>query len=481
VRALRVERPAEGVGELKTAKETVTPPARLLIAEDEERLRRLMGMLLANAGYKLTLVRDGEEAMQALEKGRFDLLITDLKMPRLDGLDLVRRVHKETPELPVIVITAFGSIESAVEAMQAGAIDYITKPFEEEKLKLAIDRALRIHRILRENRFLRKEVSSRWSLDSFITQSPAMRESLALARRVASGQTNVIVYGESGTGKELITRGIHNASPRAGGPFVAINCAAIADSLLESELFGHEKGSFTGAIERKPGKFELADGGTLFLDEIGDLSANVQAKVLRAIENREIQRVGGNETIAVDARFIAATNKDLELEVKAGRFREDLYFRLNVFPIQLPPLRERPEDILPLAEHFLESFCAQMNKRVPSVPQETRERLIGEPWMGNVRELQNMIERAVILLQDGELKPELIRRTPGGPVRAPSAGGEGAGEFRLPERGFSMEEHETALIRQALERARGKKAGAARLLGISRATLRYRMEKFGVT
>jgi DNA-binding NtrC family response regulator len=459
----------------------VPAAARLLIVEDEESLRRLMGMLLVNAGHKLTLVRDGQEALDALEADRFDLVVTDLKMPRVGGMELVRRVREQWPELPVIVITAFGSIESAVEAMQAGAIDYITKPFEEEKLKLAIDRALRIHRILRENRLLRKEVASRWSLDSFITSSPAMRESLALARQVAQSHANVIVYGESGTGKELITRGIHNASPRGGGPFVAINCAAIADSLLESELFGHEKGSFTGAIERKPGKFELAEGGTLFLDEIGDLSASVQAKVLRAIEMREVQRVGGAKPISVDVRFIAATNKILQNEVDAGRFREDLFFRLNVFPIHLPPLRDRPEDILPLVEHFLESFCEQMGKRVPRIPSETRARLASDPWSGNVRELQNTIERAVILLQNGELKPELIRKTFGAPIRTPAEEAGPPGEFRLPQRGFSLEDHEKMLIRQALEKAGGKKAAAARLLGISRATLRYRMEKYGLT
>jgi DNA-binding NtrC family response regulator len=456
-------------------------PPRILIAEDEDSLRRLLGMLLSTEGYKLTLVADGEEALDALEKSHFDLLLTDMNMPRLGGLDLVKRAHEKNPELPVIVITAYGSIESAVEAMQAGAIDYITKPFEEEKLKLSIQRSLKIHRILQENRMLRKEVSSRWNLGNLICHSPAMKAAVELAQRVARSHANVIVYGESGTGKELVTRGIHNASQRAGGPFVAINCAAIADSLLESELFGHEKGSFTGAIERKPGKFELADGGTLFLDEIAELSLNVQAKVLRAIENREIQRVGGTELIHVDVRFIAATNKVLQEEVNTGRFREDLFFRLNVFPISLPPLRERREDIMPLAEYFVETFCTQMGKRVPTIPAETRDRLENDPWLGNVRELQNAIERAVILLQGNELPAELIRKTTANPARASGEVAEQSRLYRIPEDGFSLEDHEKMLIQQALERSRGKKAVAARLLGISRATLRYRMEKFGFT
>jgi len=453
------------------------PSPRLLIAEDEERLRRLLGMLMANAGYKLTMVADGQEAREQLDAHDFDLIITDIKMPRMDGMQLLAYVREHKPDIPVVVITAYGSIESAVEAMQAGASDYLTKPFEEEKLKLAVERGLRIRKILAENRQLRREVDSRWGLDQIIAHSPAMREAIAMARQVAQSNANVIVYGESGTGKELITRGIHNAGPRASGPFVAINCAAIPDNLLESELFGHEKGSFTGAIERKPGKFELAAGGTLFLDEIGDLSLHVQAKVLRAIENREIQRVGGTEVLEVDVRFIAATNKDLQAEAAAGRFREDLFFRLNVFPIYLAPLRNRREDILPLVNLFLNRFCAQMGKRVPRIPSETRDRLLADPWEGNVRELQNTIERAVILLQGDVLAPELIRKISGPSLR----GAETAStRFELPPEGFSLEEHEQELIRQALQRSRFKKAAAARLLGLSRATLRYRMEKYGI-
>lgn len=455
---------------------------RLLIAEDEERLRRLMGMLLSNAGVELTLAADGEEARQHLERERFDLLITDLKMPRMDGMTLVRLANEKWPELPVIVITAFGSIESAVEAMQAGAIDYLTKPFEEERLKLSIERGLRIRKILAENRTLRREVASIWSLEKILTSSPAMLEALSLARRVAASNATVIVYGESGTGKELVSRGIHNESPRGAGPFVAINCAAIPEHLLESELFGHERGSFTGAAERKPGKFELADGGTLFLDEVAEMAPSVQAKVLRAIETREIQRVGGTEVKKVDVRFIAATNKDLLKMSEQGLFRQDLYFRLNVLPITLPPLRERPEDIMPLVEHFLDKFCEQTGKRRPGIPAETVEKLVRDPWDGNVRELQNTIERAVILLRGDALTPDLIRKGFGAPTPAAEsvAAGTGPEAFVIPERGFSLEEHERALLKQALERTGYKKSAAAKMLGLTRATLRYRMEKFGL-
>jgi DNA-binding NtrC family response regulator len=452
---------------------------RILIAEDEEPLRRLIGMLLANAGYRITLVGDGEEARDKLKAGSFDLVITDLNMPRVDGMTLVRDIQDEQPDLPVIVITAFGTIESAVEALQAGAIDYITKPFEEEKLKLAIEKGLKIQRLLAENRQLRRKVESQWGLDNIITRSGAMNNAINLARQVADSTANVIVYGESGTGKELITRGIHMAGSRASGPFVAVNCAAIPDNLLESELFGHEKGAFTGATKTKPGKFEMADNGTLFLDEIGDLSSNVQAKVLRAIENKEIQRVGGTVLIKVNLRFIAATNKNLQEEVAKGSFREDLYFRLNVFPILLPPLRERPEDIMPLIEHFVEKFCVQMGKRVPEIPESTIEMLMDDTWSGNVRELQNTIERAVILLQDDKLHADLLRKTSGSvmhPAALPSRS-----EYMVPESGFSLEKHERSLIEQVLRRSHFKKAAAARMLGLSRATLRYRMEKFGLS
>ncbi|MFH0794712.1 MAG: sigma-54 dependent transcriptional regulator, partial [bacterium] len=305
---------------------------RILIAEDEDRLWRVLAMLLSNAGYKLSLASDGEEALSLFEQQQPDVVVTDVKMPKVDGMELLKKVREQSPETPVIVITAFGSIESAVEAMQAGAIDYITKPFDEERIKLAIERALELRRILSENKFLRTELKHKLNLDTIVAESEAMKSVLQLASEVAGSSATVIVHGESGTGKELVTRFIHLNSARQHGPFVAINCAAIPDNLLESELFGYERGAFTGAVDRKTGKFEQAANGTLFLDEIGELSPNVQAKVLRAIEQREIVRLGGLKAIKIDIRILCATNKDLEEEVRAGRFREDLYYRLSVFP-----------------------------------------------------------------------------------------------------------------------------------------------------
>ncbi|MBX7246323.1 MAG: sigma-54 dependent transcriptional regulator [Candidatus Sumerlaeaceae bacterium] len=456
---------------------------QILIAEDEDRLRRLMEMLLAGKGYGLTLARDGAEAWRHFQAGPFDLVITDIRMPEMDGMELLRRIKERSAETPVMVITAFGSIESAVEAMQAGAIDYATKPFESDRFLLAIERALSIRKILSENQTLRREVREKYNLDGIVAESPGMRHVLETVRQVAAATTTVLVTGESGTGKELVTRAVHDLSPRRSGPFVAINCAAIPEQLLESELFGHEKGSFTGATERKAGRFEIASGGTLFLDEIGEMSPAIQAKVLRAIETQEIERVGGNKTIKTDIRFIAATNRDLSRAVAEGSFRNDLFFRINVFPIHIPPLRQRREDIVPLAMVFVKKFCAQMGKHLPTLSPKAAEALLAHPWCGNVRELQNQIERAAIMLT-GDILTEahLGITTPNQsqtfPTQNPELRTQNA--FVIPDTGFSLEDHERSLLLQALERSRGNKTRAARLLGVSRATLRYRLEKFGL-
>jgi two-component system, NtrC family, response regulator AtoC len=449
---------------------------RLLIAEDEERLRRLLQMLLSNKGYNLTLAADGAEAWDIYQGGHFDLVITDIRMPNMDGMELLRKIKELSPQTPIIVITAFGTIESAVEAMREGALDYVTKPFEEAKLQVAIDRALNIGRILDENHNLRKEIRERLNLEHFIAESPQMQNVLQIVKQVANSNATVLVHGESGTGKELITRAIHDYSARSHGPFVAINCAAIPDNLLESELFGHEKGSFTGATDRKIGKFEQADGGSLFLDEIGEMNISIQAKVLRAIEQQEFQRVGGNKTLRTDTRFICATNKDLRKAVKDGAFRRDLFFRINVFPIELPALRQRTDDILPLANFFLRKFCREMGKRPPTIEKEAEDILLRNAWQGNVRELQNTIERATILLNGNKLTS---RELVGGSMATGSLGLSNQDTFTIPPSGFKLEEHEKGLLTQALERCAGNKSRAARMLGISRATLRYRMEKFG--
>ncbi len=468
---------------------------RLLIAEDEDRLRRLLEMLLGNKGYRLTMAKDGAEALEMFGGGEsHDLVITDLRMPNVDGMELLRTVKERSPATPVVVITAFGTIENAVEAMRAGAIDYVTKPFEEQSISLAIERALSFGRILDENRTLREEIREKLNLGSMIAVSPEMQQVLDSVRQVAASSATVLVYGESGTGKELATRAIHEASPRSRGPFVAINCAAIPENLLESELFGHEKGAFTGATERKIGRFEQAHGGTLFLDEIGEMSSAIQAKVLRALELQEFERVGGTKTVKTDVRFIAATNRDLRQKVEEGTFREDLFYRLNVFWIVIPPLRQRVADILPMARAFIEKFCKEMGKRPSaSISPEAQQALMQHRWPGNVRELRNTIERAMILLRGDVLTPAelgLRGRYTGSACEAlfssaPRLGPSGAGsaspgKFTIPDTGFSLDRHEKELLMQALERSGSNKSRAAKLLGISRSTLRYRLEKFDI-
>jgi DNA-binding NtrC family response regulator len=492
----------------------VVAVARLLIAEDEERMRRLLSMLLSNADHEMDLAADGKEAFEKYEQNRPDVVITDLRMPRESGMDLIRNIRAVDPDTPIIVITAFGSIESAVDAMQAGATDYITKPFEEARIKLAITRALERRELVVENRVLRTELRSRYAFDAIIAESQRFLRVLETARAVAATNTTAMIYGESGTGKELVSRAIHEASPRARGPFIALNCAAIPENLLESELFGHERGSFTGATDARKGRFEMADGGTLFLDEIGEMDLSLQAKVLRAIESRQFERVGGTRTISTDVRFIAATNKNLRQHVADGKFRDDLFYRLNVFPIVIPPLRERIDDILPLAEHFLARFAREMGKKAPSIPPETQEVLLSHRWLGNVRELQNVIERAMILLQGDTLVPELVhidalegieamarvtdeyeRAGPSLGPKRPGTSEDSGGDppigtpntlvprwhpFRIPEVGFDLETHERELIEQALDRSGHNKSAAAKMLGLSRATLRYRLDKFGL-
>ncbi|MBI1291346.1 response regulator [bacterium] len=490
--------------------------ANILIAEDEERMRRLLAMLLGNKGHELVLCADGEEAVQKFSDQPTDVVLTDLRIPKLSGVEVIERIRAISPEVPIIVMTAYGSIESAVEAMRKGATDYITKPFDEARLHLAIEGALEKGRLIAENRVLRTELRSRYGFEAIVAESPQFLEVLDLARQVASSNSTVVIYGESGTGKELVSRAIHESSNRARGPFVAINCAAIPENLLESELFGHERGAFTGAQEAKRGKFELASGGTLFLDEIGELALPLQAKVLRAIESQEFERVGGLKTVHTDIRFVAATNRNLADMVREGDFREDLFYRLNVFPLVIPPLRDRPGDIIPLTEAFLRRFCREMGRKVPIITPEAEEMLLSHRWDGNVRELQNAIERAVILMKKDQLTPDLLRidtlarlrslgsskqlsetgpslglgQSNAGPKAVAESPAESTGTrgdaslpwrpFRIPEVGFNLEDHEKQLLHQALSRTKNNKSAAAKLLGLTRATLRYRLEKFGL-
>ncbi|PKO17487.1 hypothetical protein CVU37_08315 [candidate division BRC1 bacterium HGW-BRC1-1] len=458
--------------------------ARILIAEDEERLRRLLGILLSGRGYDLTMAADGAEAWRLFQDNRFDLVLTDVRMPELDGMQLLSRIKEHAPETPVVVITAFGSIESAVEAMRGGAVDYLPKPFEEARLHLAIERGLEMHALLKENISLRREVRTTYNLEHIVAESAQMREVLAMVGRVAPTNATVMVLGESGTGKELVTRAIHEQSKRARGPFIAINCAAMADSLLESELFGHERGSFTGATNNRQGKFEAAEGGTLFLDEVAEMSLEMQSKVLRAIEMHEIERVGGRRVIPVDVRFIAATNKDLHAAVLRGAFREDLYFRINVFPVLIPPLRERIEDILPLARFFLSKFAQEMGRRTPHLTASTEKILLQHFWSGNVRELRNIMERMSIMAAGDEVGSDILSCALAQPGSTGFGGRMGennrAENSPLSVSGFSLDEHERRLLMEALSRSGHNKSKAAKMLGISRAKLRYRLDKIGL-
>ena len=444
----------------------------ILLIDDDASLRRVMEFSLVEAGYAVTAVAGGEECLSLFGKGGYDAVITDITMPGMNGMEVLRQVHERGPDIPVIVITAYGTIESAVDAMKAGAYDYVTKPFNRDELRMTLEKALRMRRLEHENSELRTELKGRHRFEEIIGQSERIRAVLDTATRVAASDASVLITGESGTGKELLARGIHYNSPRADGPFIAVNCAAIPENLIESELFGHVKGSFTGAIRDKEGKFELADGGTLFLDEIGELRVDLQAKILRALQERTVDRVGGSRPVPADARVIAATNRDIEKAVKDGTFREDIYYRLSVVTLQMPPLRERRDDIPLLIEHFLRKH----GKGAPvSLEPAAQGVLRAHAWPGNVRELENVIERALLLKQGSaitlaDLPEKLVKRT---------AGVEDI-LLNLPEEGIRLEELEKNLIIKALERHKGNQTRAAEFLGITRPTLIYRMEKYGL-
>jgi len=440
--------------------------ARILIVDDEERIRHLLAIMLGRRGHQVDQAGDGVEALEMINAKPFDLVITDIKMPRMDGMELLKRIMEMDIPYPVIFITAFATVESAVEAMRQGAVDYITKPFEEARILLTVERTLGVSRIIAENRNLKKEIRKQAGAEEIVYASEKMTNAMDLAGMVSGTATAVMISGESGTGKELLARFIHNASPRAKERFVPVNCAAISPHLVESELFGHEKGSFTGAIQRSLGKFEYADKGTLFLDELGDLSLDAQARLLRALQEKKIQRVGGNEEIPVDIRFIGATNQNLSENVKKGTFREDLFFRINVFPIELPPLRERADDVILLAKHFLHRLQdgadkVQFSNGALKVLKDYR-------WPGNVRELANAVERAMILAQNkGNITSETLSFLETSQALTPVRT-----VFRLPPEGISLEDIQKDLVRQALETCKDNQSAAARTLGLTRSKFR---------
>ena len=448
---------------------------RLLIVDDEEGMRRLLNKVLTRAGYETVTVGSGAEALRQVAADRFDLVVTDIKMPEMDGLQLLRELKEYEPSLPIIVMTAYGTVESAVEALRAGAYDYIAKPFETDEIRLTVEKVLERERLLAENRYLHAELEELYSFSGIVGGSPAMQQVYDMASSVAVSNANVLITGESGTGKELLARSIHYSSLRKEKPFVVLNCAALSEGVLESELFGHEKGAFSGALAQRKGRFEMADQGTLFIDEVGEMSMAAQVKLLRVLQEHEFERVGGNRTIQVDVRLVAATNKNLEEQVKLGRFREDLYYRLNVVNIHMPPLRERREDIESLSRHFLGKYVAETGKKIDDLAPRTLSCLLAHEWPGNVRELQNAIERAVVLAKGSVLTP---RDLPQG------LQGDDQICVHLPEKGGNLteilEDLERQLIVQTLQREEGSQTRAADALGIKRTTLRYKMEKYGM-
>ncbi len=457
--------------------------SRVLVTDDEERvIRNVKAIFDEIENIEVVKAQDLTSIADFVEREKLHLIITDLRVPKMGRLEFLKQIKAMDSELPVIVVTGDESIETAVDSMKEGAFDYIIRPFEGESLSLAVEKALKMRSLAMENRYLRKELESHYNFGNIIGNSPKILEVLLLAGDVSRTDSTVTIYGESGTGKELVARAIHFNSLRKGGPLVAINCAALPETLLESELFGYEKGAFTGAEKCKKGRFELANGGTLFLDEISEMNPIVQAKVLRLIEERELERLGGSETVKVDVRIICASNKNLEEYVKKGQFREDLYYRINVFPINIPPLRERPEDVLQLARNFVAQFSEKMGKLSLRMSKNVENLLASSRWDGNVRELRNCMERAVILCKgdtvtEDHLPASLVKESMSGY----NSGKDKAYKminFDLPPEGISIDELEKHLVLQALKKSKNNKTKAAKLLGLSRGTFRYRLEKY---
>lgn len=448
---------------------------RILIADDEQKFRRILQIILSSRHYDIDLAENGLEARDYFQQHPYDLVITDLKMPQMDGMALLDFIHREKPDVPVIVITAYGSVESAVKAMKAGAFDYIIKPFENEEIRIIVSKAINYSKLQDENRYLREAVGVKYGFEHFIGDSPEIQAVRKLAAQVAQTASTVLIQGESGTGKEMLARLIHYNSPRFARPFIPFNCGALPDTLLESELFGYEKGAFTGALKQKPGRFEIADTGTIFLDEVGDMSRQAQIKMLRVLEEMTFERLGGNRSLEVDVRIIAATNRDLKQLVNEGAFRIDLFYRLNIFPIYIPPLRDHKEDIPIFVQHFIGQFSGEIGKQVKNALPDAMNLLVSHPWRGNVRELQNCLERAMIVCNRQSVGPEdlLLDRDPLNPAAS-------FGNIQIPPEGLSLDEVEAFLIRQALAMAKGNQTQTAALLKISRNTLRYRMEKYDI-
>ncbi len=451
----------------------------ILIIDDEQNYLLILETLLSDEGYAVTTLQDPELAMDYLEESEVDILITDMKMPRMSGQQVLEQVRRDFPHIPVLIMTAFGSIDSAVEAMKRGAFDYITKPFSNDELLLSVSKAARLSQAEQQNRLLRQTLEERYSTHHIIGRSRAMRQVLDMVDRVARTRSSVLLTGESGTGKELIARAIHFASKRKDMPFVSVNCMALNPGVLESELFGHEKGSFTGAVARRRGRFEMAHGGTLFLDEIGELSLDLQVKLLRVLQERTFERVGGTEAVHVDIRLLTATNRELAAAVEQGAFREDLYYRLNVVQVHMPPLRERREDIPLLAVHFLNHYARENSKEVTGFTPEALEFLSAYEWPGNVRQLENTMERCVVLCQGQTIGVEDLPAE----IREEEFQFKSAVDL-LPLQlnlADTLEKIEAALVRRALARAGFVQVKAADLLGVSKSLLQYKLKKYKIS
>ncbi|MFP4212981.1 MAG: sigma-54-dependent transcriptional regulator [Desulfohalobiaceae bacterium] len=454
-------------------------PTHILVIDDEQNYLILLETLLEEEGYSVTTLQDPELALDYLGESEVDVLVTDMKMPKVSGQEILERIRQDYPHIPVLIMTAYGSIDGAVEAMKCGAFDYINKPFSNSELLLSVNKAAQMSQAERQNKQLRQSLQERYGAHQIIGRSKPMRQVLDLVDRVAPSSSNVLITGESGTGKELIAQALHYSSPRAKGPFVSVNCMALNPGVLESELFGHEKGSFTGATVKKRGRFETAHQGTLFLDEIGELSQDLQIKLLRVLQEHNFERVGGERQVHVDIRLLTATNKDLSQEVEQGHFREDLYYRLNVVNIHLPPLRERPEDIPLLAAHFLQKASQENQKQVSGFSPEALQALSAYSWPGNVRQLENVVERSVVLARGEQISyQELPAELKEESEQFKSAADLLPTEVNLGE---TLEKIEAALIRRALVRSGFVQVKAADMLGISKSLLQYKLKKYNIS
>ena len=447
---------------------------RILVVDDEESIRMMLRAVLEEEGYEIIEAADGPEAVKAVEQNPLDLILLDIRMTTMDGIETLTEIRKISPFVPVLMMTAYATVKTAVEALKAGAFEYLAKPLDIEELKILVQKALEYYRLREENLTLKERLGSRFDFSRIIGKGRKMKELFDFLAQVAPSEATVLILGESGTGKELVANAIHHNSPRTQQPFVKVACAALPETLLESELFGHEKGAFTGAIARREGRFQAAHRGTIFLDEVGEMSLAIQTKLLRVLQEREFEPVGSSRTAKVDVRVIAATNKDLGKEIKEGRFREDLFYRLNVIPIHLPPVRERKEDIPALANHFLSLYREKNKKEIKEISPKALDLLIRHDWPGNIRELENCLERAVIVAR-GELLapadlPPAIQNLPAGKEDA---------EIPFPA-GISLQEAEKALILKTLEDAGGNRSRAAEILGINRRTLQMKLKEYGM-